>query len=74
MPSLEEQFEQAFTEITLDDSSRHLLEAEVVTDCVVSGETVTVTLDLPKDDALRRNISGSNASASFGEKMSIGFK
>ena len=57
MPSLEEQFEQAFTEITLDDSSRHLLEAEVVTDCVVSGETVTVTLDLPKDDALRRIIS-----------------
>jgi ATP-binding protein involved in chromosome partitioning len=57
MASLEEQFEQALTEIKFDDSGRHLLEAEVVTDCVVSGEAVTITLDLPADDELRKNLS-----------------
>jgi len=60
MPSatdLQAQFEKAFTEIPLDES-RHLLDADAVTECVVSGDKVMVTLDLPRDEALRRKISG----------------
>ena len=57
MASLEEQFEQAFTKIPFDDSGKHLLDAEVVTDCVVSGEMVTITLDLPSDEGLRKTIT-----------------
>ena len=57
MPSLEEQFESAFTEITLEDNGKHLLDMEAVTECVVAGESVTITLDLPKDDALRSSVS-----------------
>ena len=57
MPSLEEQFEQVFTEILISDSGPHLLEAEAVTDCVVNGESVAITLDLPPDDELRKDIS-----------------
>ncbi len=57
MASLEEQFEQAFTEIPFDASGKHLLDAEVVTDCVVSGEMVTITLDLPPDEGLRKTIT-----------------
>ena len=56
MASLEEQFEQAFTEIPFDDSGKHLLEAEAVTECVVNGESVTVTLELPQDDKQRKRI------------------
>jgi ATP-binding protein involved in chromosome partitioning len=56
-PSLEEQFERAFSEIVLDDSGRHLLEAEAVTECVVNGEQVTVTLSLPPDQSLRRAVT-----------------
>ncbi len=57
MASLEEQFEQALMEVQFDDSGKHLLEAEAVTDCVVSGESVTITLDLPADENLRKSIS-----------------
>ena len=57
MASLEEQFEQALTEIQFDNSGKHLLEAEAVTECVVNGETVTITLDLPADEQLRKNLS-----------------
>ncbi len=57
MASLEEQFEQAFTDIKLTAAGQHLLEAEAVTECVVNGEAVTITLDLPKDDALRRSVA-----------------
>lgn len=56
MSSLEEQFEQAFTEIVLGNTGKHLLEAEAVTECIVSGQSVTVTLDLPEDGALRDSI------------------
>lgn len=56
MPSMQEQFEQAFIEITLADG-KHLLEAEAVTECILNGETVTVTLDLPEDPALRQEMS-----------------
>ena len=48
MASLEEQFEQAFTEIKVPGGP-HLLEAEAVTDCEVNGSQATVTLNLPKD-------------------------
>jgi len=57
MADLEALFEKAFTEIPFDDK-RHLLDAEAVTDCVVNGDKVTVTLSLPSDAALRRKISG----------------
>jgi len=57
MSSLEEQFEKALMEITLSDSGKHLLEAEAVTECVVSGDNVTITLDLPADDSVRKSIS-----------------
>jgi ATP-binding protein involved in chromosome partitioning len=57
MASLEEQFEQAFTQITLPEGGKHLLEAEAVTECVVNGEAVTITLLLPKDDTLRRHVA-----------------
>ena len=57
MASLEEQFEQALTEIQFDDSGKHLLEAEAVKECVVNGETVTITLDLPPDEQVRRKLS-----------------
>jgi ATP-binding protein involved in chromosome partitioning len=57
MPSLEEQFEQAFMEIPFDESGKHLLAAEAVTECVVSGESVTITLDLPQDEQRRQSIS-----------------
>ncbi len=56
MASLEEQFEQAFTEIPFDASGKHLLEAEAVTECVVNGESVTITLELPPDDSERKRI------------------
>jgi len=56
MASLEQQFEQAFTEIVLPGTGKHLLEAEAVTNCVVQGGTVTVTLDLPKDPAVRQKV------------------
>ncbi len=58
MASLEEQFETAFTEITLEDNGKHLLDMEAVTECVVNGESVTITLDLPKNDELRSSVSG----------------
>ena len=57
MASLEEQFEQALTEIMLGSTGQHLLEAEAVTECVVNGEIVTITLDLPDDDALRQEVA-----------------
>jgi ATP-binding protein involved in chromosome partitioning len=57
MPDLESLFEKAFTEIPFD-ANRHLLDAEAVTECVVQGDKVTVTLNLPPDDALRRKITG----------------
>jgi ATP-binding protein involved in chromosome partitioning len=56
MATLEEQFEQAFAEIRLP-AGPHLLDAEAVTECIVNGEAVTITLDLPPDDALRRRIA-----------------
>ncbi|MEE8396127.1 MAG: Mrp/NBP35 family ATP-binding protein [bacterium] len=58
MASLEEQFEKAFTEIMLGETGKHLLDADAVTGCVVNGESVTITLDLPTDEALRTAISG----------------
>ncbi|MCZ6473953.1 MAG: Mrp/NBP35 family ATP-binding protein [SAR324 cluster bacterium] len=57
MASLEEQFEQALMEIQLADSGKHLLDAEAVTECIVAGENVTITLDLPSDEQLRKSIS-----------------
>ena len=57
MASLEEQFEQVFTQISLPNAGQHLLEADAVTECIVNGEAVTITLDLPKDEALRRAIA-----------------
>ena len=56
MASLEEQFEQALTEITLGDSGKHLLEANAVTECMVSGSSVNITMDLPEDESLRATI------------------
>jgi ATP-binding protein involved in chromosome partitioning len=56
MASLEQQFEQAFTEIVLPGTDKHLLDAEAVTQCVVQGGAVTVTLDLPKDPATRQKV------------------
>ncbi|HEX7926127.1 MAG TPA: Mrp/NBP35 family ATP-binding protein [bacterium] len=56
MASLEEQFEQAFTEITVPGGP-HLLEADAITDCEVSGSLATVTLNLPKDAAVRQKVS-----------------
>ncbi|MCZ6749860.1 MAG: P-loop NTPase [SAR324 cluster bacterium] len=58
MSDLETQFEKAFTEIPFDDSGKHLLDAEAVTECVVNGEQVAITLDLPADDTQRRKIAG----------------
>ena len=57
MASLEEQFEQALTEIQLGNTGQHLLEADAVTECVINGESATITLDLPADDDLRKNLS-----------------
>jgi ATP-binding protein involved in chromosome partitioning len=57
MSDLESLFEKAFTEIPFDNT-RHLLDAEAVTECVVTGDQVTVTLDLPRDEALRHKIAG----------------
>jgi ATP-binding protein involved in chromosome partitioning len=56
MPSLEEQFEQAFTEIQMPGGP-HLLEAEAVTECEVNGSQATVTLNLPKDAAVRQKVA-----------------
>ncbi|MBI3993967.1 MAG: Mrp/NBP35 family ATP-binding protein [Candidatus Lambdaproteobacteria bacterium] len=47
MATLEEQFEQALTEIRFDESGRNILDAEIVTECVVHGDSVALTLDLP---------------------------
>ncbi|HKI97028.1 MAG TPA: Mrp/NBP35 family ATP-binding protein [bacterium] len=58
MATLEDQFEQAFTEITLPDGGQHLLEADAVTECVVNGDAVTITLDLPQDEATRQQVAG----------------
>ncbi|MBI4081016.1 MAG: Mrp/NBP35 family ATP-binding protein [Candidatus Lambdaproteobacteria bacterium] len=57
MPSLEEQFEQALTEIMVGETGKHLLEAEAVTECLVNGDRATVTLRLPADPTLRRRVS-----------------
>ena len=56
MASLEQQFEQAFTEIVLPGTNTHLLDAEAVTGCVVQGGTVTVTLSLPEDRDVRQKV------------------
>jgi ATP-binding protein involved in chromosome partitioning len=56
MASLEQQFEQAFTEIVLPGTGRHLLDEEAVTACVVQGSSVTITLDLPPDEAVRQKV------------------
>jgi ATP-binding protein involved in chromosome partitioning len=56
MASLEQQFEQAFTEINLPGTGKHLLDADAVTGCVVQGGSVTITLDLPKDSAVRQKV------------------
>ena len=58
MSDLQSQFEQAFTEIPFDSSGRQLLDADAVAECVVEGEQVTVTLDLPPDSAARSKIRG----------------
>ena len=47
MATLEEQFEQALTDIPFDESGRNVLDAEIVTECLVRGDSVTLTLDLP---------------------------
>ena len=57
MASLEQQFEKAFTEIVIDGTDTHLLDAEAVTECVVNGDAVTVTLALPPDATLRKRVS-----------------
>lgn len=56
MASLEQQFEQAFTEILLPNTGKHLLDAEAVSGCVVQGGSVTITLDLPQDPAVRQKV------------------
>ncbi|MFI5400864.1 MAG: P-loop NTPase [SAR324 cluster bacterium] len=56
MASLEQQFERAFSEIVLPGTNKHLLDAEAVTGCVIQGGTVTVTLALPKDPAVRQTV------------------
>ena len=56
MASLEQQFEQALTEIVVPGTGRHLLDEEAVTACVVQGSSVTVTLDLPPDEAVRQKV------------------
>ena len=58
MSDLESQFEQAFTEIPADDTGRNLLDADAVTECIVQGDQVTITLDLPADEALRGKVRG----------------
>ena len=57
MASLEELFEQAFTEIKLPGAQQHLLDADAIAGCEVSGAGVTVTLALPKDAGLRKQVS-----------------
>ncbi|MDH4246704.1 MAG: Mrp/NBP35 family ATP-binding protein [Deltaproteobacteria bacterium] len=57
MASLEQQFEKAFTEIIIEGTEQHLLEAEAVTECVVNGDSVTVTLALPPDPTVRKRVS-----------------
>lgn len=56
MASLEQQFEQVFTEIDLPGTGKHLLDAEAVTGCVVQGSSVTITLNLPKDPGVRQKV------------------
>lgn len=56
MASMEEQFEQALSEVMVGDTGKHLLEAEAVTGCVVNGEKATITLNLPEDDGLRQSV------------------
>ena len=53
MSSMEEQFEQAFSEIIVPGVGKHLLDADAVTECVLAGSSVTITLDLPNDPNLR---------------------
>ena len=57
MASLEEQFEQAFSEINLPGGDQHLLEADAVTGCEVSGTAATITLNLPQDSGIRQKVS-----------------
>jgi ATP-binding protein involved in chromosome partitioning len=57
MASLEEQFAEAFTEITLPGGGQHLLDAEAVTGCEVNGTAATITLSLPKDEAVRQKVT-----------------
>jgi ATP-binding protein involved in chromosome partitioning len=56
MADLQSLFEKALSEIPFD-AKRHLLDAEAVTECVLNGDKVVVTLNLPSDEALRRKIS-----------------
>lgn len=57
MPSLEEEFEQAFTEIQIPGTGKHLLEADSIKNCVVSGQSVTITLDLGGDGEMKKTVS-----------------
>jgi len=66
MASLEQQFEQALTEIVVPSTGRHLLDEEAVTACVVQGGSVTITLDLPPDEAVRQKV-GDQVRAKLGQ-------
>ena len=56
METLEQQFENALDTITLESSGQKLMDTEIVHSCLVNNDFAKITLILPEDSSLRKNL------------------
>ena len=56
METLEQQFENALDTITLEGSGQKLMDTEIVHSCLVNNDFAKITLILPEDSSLRKNL------------------
>ena len=56
METLEQQFENALDTITLEGSGQKLMDTEIIHSCLVNNDFAKITLILPEDSSLRKNL------------------
>ena len=56
METLEQQFEKALDTITLEGSGQKLMDTEIIHSCLVNNDFAKITLILPEDSSLRKNL------------------
>ena len=58
MDSLEKQFEKVLDGIVLEDKEINLIDSEIVHSCLVNNDFAKITLILPADSPLRKELPG----------------